>query len=250
MALGTDADALSLVSSLSQESGSAGSEEPPLKKARNTQLHGWELPPGQLLNPMGKSGVGAISVEHLWQSLGKGGKKTEYYSNLHSEKPQRRLVGISQMCEVMELACKHILEDKALACIVNATLLTEIRAEAQRLLPTFTGLNQKGVQRGDVSNAKNIAYYQQDASRPSASVLKEHAAALHKFLTDTSSKLRMFIAAMSSGGIFYVAQCHEKTGRGFVQFGGGDLRAIEEAVAAGSGGVVGVDESAGLLGGA
>ena len=221
-----------------------------MKKARNTQLHAWELPPGQLLNPMGKSGVGAISVEQLWTVLGKGGDKTEYFSNLHSQKPERRLVGISQMCEVMELACKHILEDKALACIVNATLLAEIQAEAQRLRPTFAGLNQKGMRRGDVSKAKNIAYYQQDVSRPSADVLKEHAAALHKFLTDTSSKLRMFITAMSCGGIFYVAQCHEKTGRGFVQVGGGELRAIEEAVVAGSGDVVGVDECAGLFGGA
>ena len=249
MVLGTDADAMSLVASLSQDSGDAAVQEPPRKKARNTQLRGWELPPGQLLNPMGKSGVGAISVEHLWNSLGKGGERTEYFSNLHSQKPERRLVGISQLCEVMDVACKHILEDKALACIVNPKLLAEIQAEAQRLRPTFAGLNQKGMRRGDVSKAKNIAYYQEDVSRPSAGALKDHAAALHKFLTDTSSKLRMFIAAMSSGGIFYVAQCHEKNGRGFVHFGGGDLRAIEEAVAAGSGDVVGVDESAGLLGG-
>merc|ERR1712242_214483 len=124
-----------------------------------------------------------ISVEHLWKGLAKGNEKTEYFSNLHSQKPERRLVGISQLCEVMDLACKHILEDKAFACIVNTKLLTEIQAEAQRLRPTFAGLNQKGMRRGDVSKAKNIAYYQQDVSRPSAGVLKEHAAALHKFLT-------------------------------------------------------------------
>ena len=249
MVLGTDADAMSLVASLSQEGGGAGVQEPPLKKARNTQLRGWELPPAQLLNPMGKSGVGAISVEHLWNVLGKGGERTEYFSNLHSQKPERRLIGISQMCEVMELACKHIIEDKTLACIVNAKLLTEIQAEAQRMLPTFTALNQKGMRRGDVSKAKNIAYYQQDGSRPGAVALHDHAGALHKFLTDPKSKLRMFIAALSSGGIFFVAQCHEKNARGFVEFGGGVLPAIETAVVAGSGEVAGVDESAGLLGG-
>ena len=249
MVVGSDSDAMSLVASLSQDSGDGGASQPARKKPRNTMLRGWELPPAQLLNPMGKSGVGAITVEHLWNVLGKGGDKTEFFSNLHSEKPERRLVGISQLCEVMEVVCKHIIEDKALDFIVKPDLWKEVKAEAERLLPTFTGLNQKGMRRGDVSKAKNIAYYQQDVSRPSSRVLTDHAGALHKFLTDTSSKLRMFIAAMSSGGIFFVAQCHEKTARGFVQFGGGVLPAIEKAVVAGSGEVEAVDESAGLLGG-
>ena len=252
MVVGTDADAMSLVASLplSRASGASEAEEPPQKKARNTMLKGWELPPSQLLNPMGKSGVGAISVEQLWTVLGTGGDRTAYFSNFHSDSPERRLVGISQMCEVMALACKQILEDKALGVIIEGGLLEEIREEARRLQPTFVCLDQKGLRRGQVSKAKNIAYYQPDASRPSAEELKQHAAALHKFMTDKSSKLRMFIAAMSCGGIFYVAQCHEKTGRGFVEVGGGDLRAFQAAVVAGPGEVASVDEVAGLLGGA
>ena len=250
MGFGSDADALSLVASMSQESSASSAQQPPQKKARNTMLRGWELPPSQLLNPMGKSGVGVISVEHLWNTLGKGGDRSEFFSNLHSPKPERRLIGISQLCEVMELTCKHVLEDKALACIVKEELLKDIRAEAEQLLPTFAVLNQKGMRKGDVSNAKNIAYYQQDASRPSAEDLKSHAAVLHAFLIDTRSKLRMFIAAMSSGGIFFVAQCHEKTGRGFAQVGGGDLAAMKDAVVAGSVNVSGADEVLGLLGGA
>ena len=249
MVVGSDSDAMSLVASLSQDSGDGGAPQPARKKPRNTMLRGWELPPAQLLNPMGKSGVGAITVDHLWNVLGKGGDKTEFFSNLHSEKPERRLVGISQLCEVMEAVCKHIIEDKALEFIVKPDLWKEVKAEAERLLPTFTGLNQKGMRRGDVSKAKNIAYYQQDGSRPGTVALHDHAGALHKFLTDPKSKLRMFIAALSSGGIFFVAQCHEKTARGFVQVGGGNVTAIEKAVCAGSGEVEAVDESAGLLGG-
>ena len=47
----------------------AGGGEPPAKKPKNTNLKHWELPPGQLLNPMGMSGVG-VAVKHFrsaWQ---------------------------------------------------------------------------------------------------------------------------------------------------------------------------------------
>ena len=255
MTQGTDSDAMSLLAmsqdtSASSVSGTSDVQEPPQKKPRNTMLRGWELPPGQLLNPMGKSGVGVISVEQLWTVLAKGGDKTEYFSNFHSHKPARRLIGISQLSEVMELTCKQIIEDPALNCIIEAKLMKEIREEAKRMLPTFTALNQKGTRRSEMTKTKNVAYYQQDPSRPSAEVLKTHAECLHTFLTNKSSKLRMFIAAMSCGGIFYVAQCHEKTARGFVQHGGGDLQAMKDAVVAGTTDISGPDETAGLLGGA
>ena len=37
-----------------------GGDAPPAKKAKNVNLMLWELPLGQLLNPMGSSGVGII----------------------------------------------------------------------------------------------------------------------------------------------------------------------------------------------
>ena len=82
MALGDD-DALGLVSG--DAGASASRDEPPKKKAKNTQLRHWELPPGQLLNPMGQSGVGKLSAQTLWELLAKGGEKSAFYCNLCSE---------------------------------------------------------------------------------------------------------------------------------------------------------------------
>ena len=36
----------------------------------------------------------------------------------------------------------------------------------------------------------------------------------------------------SAGGLFYVAQCHEKAARGFVVVGGGNLMAMKSAATA------------------
>ena len=83
MALGDD-DALGLGSG-DVLPVSASKDEPPKKKAKNTQLRHWELPPGQLLNPMGQSGVGKLSAQTLWELLLKGGEKSAFYCNLCSE---------------------------------------------------------------------------------------------------------------------------------------------------------------------
>ena len=59
------------------------------------------------------------------------------------------------------------------------------------------------------------------------------------------------MAAMSSGGVFFVGQCHEKAARAFVNHGGGRLEAVKTAAkAAASDGLVGGVDDAAVLGGA
>ena len=110
-------------------------------------------------------------------------------------------------------------------------------------------MNQKGARQSDPRKTKSIAHYKQDLSRPASAELEEHAAKLRRWLMAPKSKLRMFIAAMSSGGLYYVAQCHDKCGRGFVEYDGGSLAAFKAAaVSNSSSGLSGCsDDSLGLI---
>ena len=47
--------------------------------------------------------------------------------------------------------------------------------------------------------------------------MKAAAEALYAWLNKDKSPLRQLIALLSGGGIFYVAQCHEKTHRAYIQ---------------------------------
>ena len=222
--------------------------EPPAKKAKNVNLKHWELPPQQLLNPMGMSAVGKLELPNMWELLRKGGDHSMYYCNLCSEDPRRRKVGLSQFSEVLEQLCNHLLNDKVLEAVVKPELLKQARAEAQPLLLHFRKLNQGKSIRGGAARLKNAAYYNHDVSRPATEELDEAANVIHSWLSKPESKLRALIAALSAGGLFFVGQCHEKSARAFVHHGGGSSDAMRVAAKAFSneGVVTGRDDAAGL----
>ena len=59
----------------------------------------YDLPPAQLLNVMGESGVENLSLEKYWELLNKGNERTTDFCNLCFEDPKRRSIGLSQTCE-------------------------------------------------------------------------------------------------------------------------------------------------------
>ena len=226
MVLGVD-DAMGMLPVNDQERA-----EPPAKKAKNVHLRHWELPPGQLLNPMGMSGVGKISLPSLWELLSKGSDHSKYFCNLCSEDPVRRRVGLSQLSGVFELFCNQLANDKVLDAIVKPELMKQAREEAKPLLPHFRKLNQGKSQRNGVTRLRSAAYYDHDVSRPAKDELDAAASAIHAWLSKPQSKLRAMIAALSSGGLFFVGQCHEKAARAFVHHGGGSVAAMQAAAKA------------------
>ena len=228
--------------------------EPPAKKAKNENLRHWELAPAQLLNPMGQSGVGKITLPSLWTLLCEGGDRSKYFCNLCSEDPVRRRVGLSQLSEVMVLICNKIISDKVLGAIVQPELLKEVKVEATALLPHFTKLNQGKLQGQEgKKRLKSAAYYNEDVSRPANEELDGAAAAVHAWLAKSESKLRAVIAGLSTGGLFFVGQCHEKAARAFVHVGGGSAEAMKTAAkASGHNGLAlaAAEDDSAVLGGA
>ena len=229
--------------------------EPPAKKARNENLRHWELAPSQLLNPMGQSGVGVITLPSMWTLLCEGGDRSKFFSNLCSEDPVRRRIGLSQFSEVMALVCNKIISDRVLVAIVQPGLLKEVQAEAEALLLHFMKLNQGKVQGQEgKKRLKSAAYYNDDISRPADEELEVAAAGVHAWLSKSESKLRAVIAGLSTGGLFFVGQCREKAARAFVHVGGGSADAMKTAAKAsgrtGSAVIAGAEDDAAVLGGA
>ena len=223
MALGVD-DAMGMLPVTEQERA-----EPPAKKVKNVHLRHWELPPGQLLNPMGMSGAGKISLEQLWNLLSKGSDHSKYFCNLCSDDPVRRRVGVSQLSGVFEVVCIHLAKDRVLDAIVKPDVMKQAREEAEELLPHFRKLNQGKSQRNGVTRLRSAAYYDHDVSRPAKEDLDAAATAIHAWLSKPQSKLRAMIATLSSGGLLFVGQCHEKAARAFVHHGGGNVDAMKAA---------------------
>ena len=62
--------------------------------------------------------------------------------------------------------------------------------------------------------------------------MKAAAKVLYEWLKQEDSLLRALIAFLSSGALFYTAQCHEKTLRAFVKHGSGGNRDFQYVLTA------------------
>ena len=127
-------------------------------------------------------------------------------------------MGLSQLAAVMGTAIDWIDRNQALRVIVRAEVLASVRQEALELQAAFGKLGSSSLRLTDHEHHE----------------LEEAAREVHAWLKKDTSLLRQFICAMSSGGLFFVAQCHEKAARGFVLHGGGSLQAVKGAATASS----------------
>ena len=189
------------------------SDGSPLEKRR--KLRHYDLLPGQILNAMGTSGIESVDLGRLYQTMSRGNKVCAAYSELCFPEPERRGVGLSRLSEVMMGAIDRLRGCQPLRDILKEDALALIHAEAERLYPHFAALNRgNSTAARDGGTIRSIAYStgrQDRDSDPEAA-----AEAVHAWLSLPSSPLRSALALFSAGGLFYVAQCHEKGARAVV----------------------------------
>jgi hypothetical protein len=238
MVLGGSSDlaALGELGGASPESGGRGVKRGNVageesEKKRECLRH-YDLPPAQLLNSMGMSGIEKIPTEKLWELCKKGNAKVQAFSNLCFESRDRRNVGLSQGCEVVFKAIERLETCAEMAIVIKPEVLAKAKEEAAALKPQLALLNQGKTNRNGLSSIRNVAYYIADATAPDAAGVKEAAEAVHAWLTAGKSVLRSLLVLFSSGGVFYTAHCHEKTMRAFVEHGGGDKESFVGAALA------------------
>ena len=196
--------------------------------AKRTCLRHYDLVPAQVLNPMGMSGIESIPLENLWTLCKKGNKGAAAFSNLCFDENDRQNVGLSQACEALMAAITRFEGCPQTALVINESILTKAKAEAKELKPHLAMLNQ-GRNKKATGSIKNVAYYVPDAVAVDKQSLIAASAALHDWLSKEGSVLRGLLAYLSGGGVFFVAQCHEKTMRAYVAHGGGTKQAMAAA---------------------
>ena len=185
--------------------------------AKRRKLRHYDLLPAQVLNPMGVSGVETVDLGRLWENMCAGNKAAEAFSELCFQEPERRGVALSRLAEVMVTTIKRFTESEHFELIMKADIYQAAKAEALELLPHFQALCAG---RGSVDlrsgSIRSVAYY-----RPTAapSDLGESSDKVFDWLSKTSSPFRSVVALLSSGGLFYVAYCHEKGARAWLKSG-------------------------------
>ena len=108
--------------------GGLGDSDTPVKdeeqnKLKRRKLRHYDLLPGQVLNPMGASGIDDADLDRLWRLMGTGNKACEFFSELCDEDTSRHRVAISRMCQVLceaietleTEAAKKVIKDKLYA---------------------------------------------------------------------------------------------------------------------------------------
>ena len=195
-----------LSSELSQEGA------PPEKRRK---LRHYDLLPAQVLNPMGMSGIEAVDLGRLYQTMVRGNKACAAYSELCFPEADRRGVALSRLSQVMMAAIERIRDCQALRDVIKDEVLSVLDEEANRLYPHFKELNKGSGTADGGGTIRSIAY---TAAPPAGDGdPEEAAAAVHAWLLQVSSPLRSALAVFSAGGLFYVGQCHEKGARAVVR---------------------------------
>ena len=188
-------------------------QEPPEKRVC---LRHYDLVPAQMLNPMGASGIEQAPLKTLWETMQKGNKATSYFSEYCSEDSGRQAIALSRFCEVMLAAIRRLL-DTLSHKVIKEAVYTEACKEAQDLMPYLKVLNRGRSSGAAPSSIRGLAYASSPGDAADPAAVRAAAEHVYDWLKKEKSMLRSIVAFFSGSGIFFVAQCHEKSSRAFLE---------------------------------
>ena len=204
--------------------GAPDAAEGPQEKRR--KLRHYDLLPSQLLNPMGMSGIESVELRRLFVTMSRGNKQCAAFSELCFPEPERRGVALSRLSQVMVASIERLRDCAPLRDIIKEDMYGLIMDEANRLYPYFKALHRGNNSSEESASLRSIAY----SVVPAVSDDPDYAAQqVWQWLRLAQSPLRSALAILSSGGLFYVAQCHEKGARAAVDSVPIDCNAFRQA---------------------
>ena len=191
-------------------------------KEKREKLKTYDLTANQMTNSMGESAIATVSLSVLWEVIANGNKATKYFSELCSDDLGRQQVAVSRLCEVLG-HLSTTLEKPQYKKYIQKDLYEGAIKELKDLKPHLPilqckdSVNPEGDDDTMTVGKLNYRMNATIAERRDEGKVKAAAEALYKWLSQDKSKLRQIIALLSAGGLFYVAQCHEKTHRAYLQ---------------------------------
>ena len=186
--------------------------------AKRRKLRHYDLLPAQLLNPMGESGIGNVDLARLWSLMNSGNKAAEFFSELCDEDAARHRVAISRLADVLRAAIENIYSEAATK-VIQSKLLGEAKKELDVIKPALEHLIIKDYVGSESKSIRTIAYKKTAAAKRTKEDIEEAAKKLFQWLNKSRSASRSLIAFLSSGGLHYVTQVHEKGCRAYINKG-------------------------------
>ena len=129
----------------------------------------------------------------------------------------------------MLVAIQRLKNNHHTKAILKPEVYEAIIAEITALEPHLKCLDQGRAAASASSSMRAIAYSKAPCSDVSVGDPRASSEAIHDWLMQPQSALRTALALFSGGGIFYVAQCHEKGARAWLA-SIGDLSKSKEAL--------------------
>ena len=195
----------------------------PAEGERRTKLRHYDLLAAQTLNPMGTSGLEAISDRDLWPLLCKGSRHAAVFSEICLQEPARRAVALSRFAKVYTEAICRIKDSPHAASLFMPEVLNQVKDEADDMLKILENFDQ---------DTRSVAYTRAGAAARHDHVTMQTAIRdLHQWLSQ-ESLLRSFISFMAGGGCYWSAYAHERAIRAFVSVGEGTTEDFSTAIAA------------------
>ena len=172
---------------------------------------------------MGESAISKVDLKMLWEVMQRGNKGCAFFTELCSDDPARQQVAVSRLCEVMQQVYVT-LQKPTYKKYINKDLYEKATKELKDLEPHWAILVCKDAVGGEGNDPVTMTVgklnYKMNATITEArDETKVTAAAkkVHEWLSKEKSDLRSLLSFLSTGGLFYVAQCHEKTHRAYLQ---------------------------------
>ena len=157
----------------------------------------------------------------------KGDKWAAFYSELAANEAQggeqRVGIGLSRLCEITLAAINEIENNEDLRKCLKEAVYDKAKEEADTLKPHLQKLNAgkdylRAPKEDSFGNLKKRKKTPLTAAPEGADDIKNSTKVLFDWLKQgTGSNLRMVIAILSAGGVFYGAHAADKTARAWLQ---------------------------------
>ena len=203
----------SVLSPTGSVAGSSVNGEPAEKRQK---LRHYDLVAAQVLNPMGSSGIETIGLGPLWAKMCAGNKQAAAFSEFCFDSDERRGVALSRFAEVLLIAIQRLKNSQHTKEILKPPIYEAIMQEITSLEVHLKCLDQGRLAASSSASMRAIAYSRAPSSDVSPGDPRASSEAIHDWLMQPQSALRTALALFSGGGIFYVAQCHEKGARAWL----------------------------------
>ena len=200
------------------QTGAPATGENPKDQKKREWLKVYETLPSQLLNVYGPNKFAKLSDKQVWTQMQEPLKSGALWmSEMCSNEPERRGVGINRFIHAMKSFCEYQKDPSVTAAnkaVLNPPMFDELYAEIEEILPALQYCLAPKKQHEKKGAALLRASGTQESVLPNAKTgteLDKYAKQLYEWLDKTKlSRVRMMANWQSCGGMAFVAQCHHR----------------------------------------